>query len=361
MRILDKYILKETIMTFIFGICAFSAVFLGSGTLLRIAQYITQYGASFSAIVRLIIYSLPGIIVWTFPMSMLLAALLTFGRLSGNSEIIAMKACGVSFKRLVTPVIAFSLGVSIFSIGFNEYVVPASNQAYTDLVRYEIQGNTSPESQEHIIIKQIQDGNIQRLVYARKYDAETGNLDNLSIQEFEQGKMVRVENAEYAKWSVDEWVMYNGVLYDLSQPNTERMMKFDSQVLPINQTPKQIIKSQKKPDEMTIKELREQINIMKSQYVDTKKLEIELYQRFTVPMASLMFALIGAPLGIQPNRSSSSIGFGISIIIIFIYYTLMTLAGAIGQNSFIPPVIAVWIPNIVTLIAGIYLIRKESK
>ena len=162
-------------------------------------------------------------------------------------------------------------------------------------VRYEIQGNTSPESQEHIIIKQIQDGNIQRLVYARKYDAETGNLDNLSIQEFEQGKMVRVENAEYAKWSVDEWVMYNGVLYDLSQPNTERMMKFDSQVLPINQTPKQIIKSQKKPDEMTIKELREQINIMKSQYVDTKKLEIELYQRFKVPMASLMFALIGAP------------------------------------------------------------------
>ena len=95
-----------------------------------------------------------------------------------------MKACGVSFKRLVTPVIAFSLGVSIFSIGFNEYVVPASNQAYADLVRYEIQGNTSPESQEHIIIKQIQDGNIQRLVYARKYDAETGNLDNLSIQEF---------------------------------------------------------------------------------------------------------------------------------------------------------------------------------
>ena len=228
-------------------------------------------------------------------------------------------------------------------------------------MRYEIQGNTSPESQEHIIIKQIQDGNIQRLVYARKYDAETGNLDNLSIQEFEQGKMVRVENAEYAKWSVDEWVMYNGVLYDLSQPNTERMMKFDSQVLPINQTPKQIIKSQKKPDEMTIKELREQINIMKSQYVDTKKLEIELYQRITVPMASLMFALIGAPLGIQPNRSASSIGFGISIIIIFIYYTLMTLAGAIGQNSFIPPVIAVWIPNIVTLIAGIYLIRKESK
>lgn len=361
MRILDKYILKETVMTFVFGICAFSAVFLGSGTLLRIAQYITQYGASLSAIVRLIIYSLPGIVVWTFPMSMLLAALLTFGRLSGNSEIIAMKACGISFKRLVTPVIAFSLGVSIFSIAFNEYVVPASNQAYSDLVRYEIQGNTAPASQEHIIIKQIDNGMIQRLVYARRYDAKTGHLDNLSIQEFNDGKMVRVENAEYATWNADKWTMYNGVLYDLSEPDTERMMKFDSQVLPINQNPKQIIKGQKNPDEMSIRELREQINIMKSQYVDTRKLETELYQRFTVPLASLMFALIGAPLGIQPNRSSSSIGFGISIIIIFIYYTLMTLAGAIGQGSFIPPAIAVWLPNIVTLIAGIYLIRKESK
>lgn len=361
MRILDKYILKETVMTFLFGICAFSAVFLGSGTLLHIAQYITQYGASFSSIVRLIIYSLPGIVVWTFPMSMLLASLLTFGRLSGNSEIIAMKACGVSFKRLVAPVVAFSLGVSVFSIAFNEYVVPASNQAYADLVRYEIQGNTAPASQDHIIIKQIQDGNIQRLVYARRYDAETGRLDNLSIQEFEDNKMVRVENAQYAQWDVNAWLMYNGVMYDLSQPDTERMMKFDSQLLPINQSPNQIIRSQKKPDEMSIKELKEQIDIMKSQYVDTRKIETELYQRFTIPMASLMFALIGAPLGIQPNRSSSSIGFGISIIIIFIYYTLMTLAGAIGQGSFIPPVVAVWIPNIVTFIVGCYLIRKESR
>ncbi len=361
MRILDRYILRETIMTFIFGICAFTAVFLGSGTLFRIAQYITQYGASFSAIVRLVIYSLPGIVVWTFPMSMLLAALLTFGRLSGNSEIIAMKACGISFKRLMMPVVAFALGVSIFSIAFNEYVVPAANQAYSDLVRYEIQGNTAPASQDHIIIKQIENGSIQRLVYARRYNAETGKLDSLSIQEFDKGTMVRVENAEYAEWQGDEWVMYNGVLYDLSQPNTERMMKFDSQVLPIKQNPKKIIQGQKDADEMTIKELHEQINIMKSQYVDTKKLETELYQRFTIPMASLVFALIGAPLGIQPNRSSSSIGFGISIIIIFIYYTLMTLSGAIGQNSFIPPAVAVWIPNIVGLLVGCYLIRKESK
>lgn len=360
MRILDKYILKEIIYTFVFSICAFSAVFLGSGTLFRVVQYITQYGASFSAVTKLIIYSLPGIIVWTFPMSMLLSTLLTFGRLSGNSEIIAMKACGIGFKRLITPVIVFSIGVSIFSIAFNEYVVPASNQAYSDLIKYEIKGNMSPESQDHIIIKQISQGTIQRLLYARRYDSGTGKLENISIQEFNSGEMVRVENAQYALWNNGEWIMHNGVAYDISDPNRERMLKFDEQVLPINSAPKQILKQQKSPDEMSIKELKEQINIMKAQYADTNKLEVELYQRYTIPLASLVFALIGAPLGIQPNRSSSSIGFGISIIIIFIYYALMTVASAVGQGSSIPPMFAVWIPNVIGLIAGGYLVHKAS-
>lgn len=361
MRILDKYILKEIVMTFIFGICAFSAVFLGSGTLFRVAQYITEYGASFSMIVRLVIYSLPGIVVWTFPMSMLLATLLTFGRLSGNSEIIAMESCGISFKRLIAPVIIFAFGVSIFTVFFNEYAVPASNQAYSDLVRYEIKGNLAPASQDHIIIKQISDGNIQRLVYARTYNSESGRLEGLSVQEFADGKMQRVENAQYAEWKGNEWVLHNGIIYDLSKTNAERSMNFDEQILPLRQNPKEILKQQKSPDEMSIKELRDQIQIMRGQYIDTRKLETELYQRFTIPMASLIFALIGCPLGVQPNRNSSSIGFGISIIIIFIYYTLMTMAGAIGEGTAIPPAIAVWIPNLVGLLAGIYLIRKQSQ
>ena len=78
-RILDKYIFREVFMTVIFGICAFSAVFIGSGTLFRIAQYITDYGASLSSVLKIFIFSLPGVVIWTFPMSMLLASLLTFG------------------------------------------------------------------------------------------------------------------------------------------------------------------------------------------------------------------------------------------------------------------------------------------
>ena len=100
---------------------------------------------------------------------------------------------------------------------------------------------------------------------------------------------------------------------------------------------------------------------MKTQYVDTSKLETELYQRITVPMASLIFALVGVPLGLQPTRNSSSAGFAMSVIIIFFYYALMTMANAIGRSGALSPMLAVWIPNIVGLIAGIFLIRKASR
>ena len=84
-RILDKYIFREVMLSFLFGICAFSAVFIGSGTLFKIARYITDYGASLQAVVKIFIFGLPGVVMWTFPMSMLLATLLTFGRLSGKT------------------------------------------------------------------------------------------------------------------------------------------------------------------------------------------------------------------------------------------------------------------------------------
>ena len=362
LRILDKYIFREVCKAFLFGICAFSAVFIGSGALFKIAKYITDYGASLSAVIKVFIFGLPNVIMWTFPMSMLLATLLTFGRLSSSSEITAMKSCGIGFFRIATPAIILGFFVSIAAILFNEHVVPWANTAYRNVVYYEIQGNTGAKSQDHIVLKDIKDGQIQRLLYARRYDADSQSLQNVTLQEFnDAGKVSHVENAEYAEYEGKEWIMHNGMLYDISDGESEHTLRFNTQVLPISASPRQIVREQKNPEELTMKELKAQIRIMKTQYVDTNKLETELYQRITVPMASLIFALIGVPLGLQPTRNSSSAGFAMSVIIIFFYYALMTMANAIGRSGALSPMLAVWIPNIVGLIAGLFLIRKASR
>lgn len=362
MRILDKYIIKELLGPFIFGIASFSSVFIGTSTLMRIAQYVTQYGASMGSVVKLFIYSLPGIVVLTFPMSMLLAALLAFGRLSGSSEITAMRSGGVSFYRLAAPVFIIAFFVSIFAVFFSELVVPQSNLAYNYVVRYEIQRNTAPKSQEHIIIKDVKGDMLERLTYARKFEEETNTMYAVAMQEFDNGTLVRVENAEKAIWQDNHWTMMNGIIHDLTaEGNLERTMHFEQQVMPMAKAPNAISREQKKPEEMTIKELKQHIKILQREYVNAKKYEMELQQRLSIPVASFVFALIGTPLGLQPNRSSSSIGLGISIIIIFVYYAIMTVSTALGQGGALPVILAAWIPNIIGILAGALLVRKASR
>ena len=362
LRILDRYIFQEVVLAFLFAICAFTAVFIGSGTLFRIAKYITDYGASLSSVIKIFVYGLPNIIMWTFPMSMLLATLLTFGKLSSSSEITAMKSCGISFSRIAAPAIFLGVIVTIVAILFNEHVVPWSNTAYNNVVYYEIQGNTELKSQDHIIVKELSGDRMERLIYAREYNAQKEILEGVTMQVFDDdGKVAHVENAMYAEWRDEKWIMHDGMIYDLSNDQRTHTMKFDQQILPINASPRQIVREQKKTEELTMSELKAQIEIMKSQYADTSKLETELYQRITVPMASLIFALIGVPLGLQPTRTSSSMGFALSVVIIFLYYAIMTLSNAIGRSGALPPIYAVWIPNIIGLLAGTILIYRASR
>jgi len=362
MRILDKYILKELAGVFFFGIAAFSSIFIGTDTLFRIARFVTQYGASIKAVCKLFIYSLPGIVVLTFPMSMLLASLLTFGRLSGNSEITAMRSGGISFYRLSLPVFIAALGVSVLAMVLNELVVPQSKAAYERVVRYEIQQNSKPRSQEHIVIKDITDGRLERLTYARRFDHRTNLLETITIQEFEDDHLVRIQHAEKAQWLDNRWIMYNGIINDLSEAGKiQRTLQFTEQVMPISKNPSAISQEQKEPKEMTIKELKQHIKALEREFINTNEYKMELYQRVTIPLACFIFALIGTPLGLQPHRSSSSIGLGLSIIIIFIYYGIMTVSKALGEGGALPPLLAAWIPNIIATIAGGYLLRRAAR
>lgn len=362
MRILDKYILTELLGPFIFGIAAFSSVFIGTNILFRLAQYISQYGASLLTVTKLFFYSLPGIVVLTLPMSMLLAALLSFGRLSGSSEITAMKSGGLSFYRLAAPVFIVAFLVSIFTVVFNETVVPQSKTAYGSIIRYEIERDSRPRSQEHVVIKDVKQGELARLTYARKFEENTNTLYTITLQEFEKDRLVRVENAEKAIWQNGRWIMYNGIVYDMTADGKiERSLRFAQQNMPVEKLPGEISREQKKPEEMTIKELKQHIKALQNEFIKTSNLEVELQQRLAIPMASLVFAMIGTPLGLQPHRSSSSIGLGLSIIIILIYYAVMTVCTALGQGGVIPPVIAAWTPNILGLIVGALFVRRAAR
>ncbi|MFR8761428.1 MAG: LptF/LptG family permease, partial [Megasphaera lornae] len=143
--------------------------------------------------------------------------------------------------------------------------------------------------------------------------------------------------------------------------NTSRTMTFENQELPFMQRPEKVQEAQKKPEELTIRELRQQIRVLTAHGVDVNKLKVEMYNRFALPLASLVCALIGAPLGLQKQRGSSSIGFGISVVTIFIYYSIMTLADALGNGGTIAPAAAAFLPDIICGSVGIFLMIRKMQ
>ena len=361
MRILDKYILKQFMGPFLFGVAAFTAIFVGSDTLLKIAEYVTKYGASVTSAIKIFILALPSIVVYTFPMAVLLGSLMCFSKLSGSSELIVMRSAGQSFTRLAMPVFITAFIISIGAVAFNEFVVPWANHEYQLVLNVEIKRNMNPGVTDHVVLRDVQDGKIVHLLYARKYDPKAKTLSNITIQEFQDENLVRMENAPRAEWKNGNWVMEDGVIYDLTTEGVDRMMHFSNQVINYAESPDKIQKEQKKEEEMTIRELAQQVKAFESAHADTTGLVMEMNRRFSLPLASFIFALVGAPLGVQKQRSSSSVGFGISVVIIFLYYAVMTFAGALGRGHVIPPVLSIWIPNIIAFIMGVLLIRRASR
>ena len=360
LRLLDRYVLKELLYPFVFGIAAFSSIFIASTMLFKITQYITRYGAPMETIARLFMYNMPEIINYTFPMSMLLAALMAFGKLSGSSEITAMKAGGVSYYRIVAPVLVVGFIVSMFSVVWAEKVVPASKHEAGRILNEEIKQNSKPSSQNHIVIKTIS-GKTQRVTYANKFDEKEGKMTDITIEEFENGNIARIQTAHEGFWENGSWRIVDGNVFALNdKEGVTSTAKFTEQVIPLNFSPKQISWEQKDPEEMTIAELREYIGMLEAQQSPTNRQWCEIFMRINIPLASFFFAMIGACLGTQKQRTSSSIGLGISIIVIFIYYAVMAFTSGLGKGGAMPPFLACTLPNILCLGIGVYLMKKKN-
>ena len=245
LRLLDRYVLKELLYPFAFGVAAFSSIFIASTMLFKITQYITKYGAPLETIARLFMYNMPEIINYTFPMSMLLAALMAFGKLSGSSEITAMKAGGVSYYRIVAPVLVVGFIVSMFSLVWAEKMVPFSKAESRRILNEEIKHNTRPSTQEHIVIKTIS-GTTQRVTYANKFDEKKGKMTDITIEEFNKGRISRIQTAREGYWENGAWRIVNGNVFALDdQEGVTSTAKFTEQIIPLSFSPSRFLGSKR--------------------------------------------------------------------------------------------------------------------
>ena len=212
MKKLDLYILTELAGPFLFGVAAFSSIMIGSSLLFQMARYLIELDMPIELVGKIFMLELPAVIVLTFPMSTLLATLLAFGRLSSNSEIIAMKASGVSFLRLIIPVLIVGLLVSFLTIYINEGVVPFTKFEKRRLY-YEFTHNSKlPTTQNHLIYNPIdkKTGFPDYILYARVFDGEERTLSDVFYLNFENKQLNSMVEAKEAKWLDNQWVFFSG-------------------------------------------------------------------------------------------------------------------------------------------------------
>ncbi|MFH1452575.1 MAG: LptF/LptG family permease [Armatimonadota bacterium] len=375
-KILDKYIISELVGPFIFGVATFTLLFMSVDLFFKIASLIVQKNLSLTEGMLCIIYNLPYILVFTFPMSVLLATLMAFGRLSGESEIIAMKASGISLYRIALPAIVFAALVTFASGFINEKLSPEYTYRAKNILIKKL-SKEGAKIWENISIKEKTPDGLERIITARKFNYKDGLMEGVMIQDYKDTKPVRWVRADSAVWEEDKWFLINGDVYNLSVESSgdiKYQTHFDRYVSRIPYSPKEIEMRERSPEEMDSGQIKEKIHFLEKTYSPTRtspydrvldgqinNLYVALYQKAALPFTCFVFALIGIPLGIRPHRTSTSIGLGLSIVFIFIYYILMSIGRALGENSILPPAIASWLPIAIFAAAGLYLLYKKGQ
>jgi lipopolysaccharide export system permease protein len=361
-KILDRYILNELAGSFFFGIMAFTIIFIAGDLLFQAANLIIEKGVSLMVVARLFVYRLPEVILLTVPMSSLLSTLLTFGRLSVNSEIVAIQAAGISFRRVLRPVLGISAVLAMLSLIGNETIVPFSNRASENLMKYEILQERPSVLKERVFLKDEQNGELKRVLYLGKLRPREGLMSDILVQEFDAGKLRRISTAVRGTWKSGEWWVEQGEVFEVADAGKVNLLfRFDRQRLLLNLSPEQLEKASRRPAEMSSIELLAHINILKAQGANLLPLWVLFHLKLSVPWSAMILAVLGASIGVRtPRRGGSGIGFGLCIIIVFAYYVVMSFSRALGETGNIPPLLAAWLPNVTFLALGAFFVRKAD-
>lgn len=363
MRIVDRHILTELVGPFIFGIAAFTSLMFAGKELFQVTQLLAEFHAPVWRAVQLIALHLPGVVVLTLPMSMLLATLLGFGRLSSDSETVALFAGGVSIYRIVIPVILMAAVVTAASFALNEYIAPWTNSRHEQLVK-SIKGEPGSSDKPFFVID-ADSGMTNSVFFVQGgFDLSTGTLRKVALTQYLENRPAAFIYGEQAIWlGANNWEFRDGYIKTLGTKPTV-MTEFsgtEARQTRIDKTPEQIALFQKKHDEMSFRQLRGYISILTQHGGDVAEYEVRLYQKIALPLATLVFALIGAPLGLRPHRSSSATGLGLSIVIIFAYWILMHYMTILGRNGSISAVAASFTPTAICAAIGVALIVRAAK
>ncbi|MEA5515574.1 LptF/LptG family permease [Nodularia sp. UHCC 0506] len=370
---MDRYLTKELVAPFLFGVGAFSSLGVTIDAVFELVRRIVESGLPISVAIQVFLLKFPNFIVLAFPMSTLLATLMTYSRLSSESELIAMRGCGVSVYRMVLTAVMLSLLVTGMTFVFNEQIAPAANYQATITLEKALKSDKPTFQQSNIFYPEYRDVEqpdgsknriLSRLFYADQFDGKQMNGLTIIDRTTEGLNQIVVSNS--AQWNASQnvWDFYDGTVYLVAPDRSYRnILRFEHQQLQLPRTPLNLVERSRDYGEMNIAESLEQLEIERigGDRQKIRKLQVRIQQKFSLPFVCVVFGLVGAAMGSRPQRSGKGTSFGVSVIVIFTYYLIFFISGAMGQAGVLSSFMGAWLPNFLFLGVGLFLLMRVAE
>lgn len=357
---LYRYLAREILSAFFLGLIIFTGVLL-MGRMLRLADMVVSKGVPLADVLLMIVYLLPNFAIITIPMSLLFAVLIAFSRLSGDSEITAIKAGGISLYKIFPPVLVISLAAYALTALTALYALPKCSIAFKNLLYHSIQGRLSLNLKEQVFNSDIPG----ILIYITNNSGRSGLLSGIMVQDERNAKDVSTIFAKTGSVDMDDnsknirLHLFDGSIHQLRPKDSYRLIGFKEYDLEFDLS-KTAGSFEKNELDMTLTEIRQ--NLKKGGFPKklTQDMSLEVHRRFAMPFACFIFAIIAVPLGIQNRRSGKAAGFSLSVITLITFYIFQSTGRSLAEKELLTHFMAAWLPNFIFLAAGIYLFVKTA-
>ncbi|MBI3990336.1 MAG: LPS export ABC transporter permease LptF [candidate division NC10 bacterium] len=364
MKLIDRYILRELIASFLIGLLLFTFVLM-MGKVLHFTELLITRGVGVQTVLTLFLYLLPYSLMVTIPLAALLALLAVYSRLSSEGEVIALHVSGLSLRRLMVPGLILGVAAYLITSVITLAILPKSNRAFKELVFRLARSHATFALQEGVFTTPV-DGVI---LYVEQLEGGS-TLKGILLMDGRDPKAERVVIAQQGAFlpSPDgqglTLRLSNGTLH-LSTPDQSdryRLAHFDSLDFSLlkgngagglNRT--------RGDQEMTLGELRARISRLKVERGNFRPFQVEFHRRLAIPFTSLVFVLIGVPLGIRLKKGGRGGSLALSLGFALFYYILIVAGEDLGDRGKIPPAVAMWTPNLFLGLLGVCLVLVEEQ
>jgi lipopolysaccharide export system permease protein len=363
-RTLYTHIIKELMSPFVLGLFIFTFILL-TNRILKLMDLVVNKGVGLAEVVKLILFLLPSFLMLTIPMSVLLAILITLGRLSADGELIAMKASGISLYQILAPFMVLCLSGFLLANMLSLLLLPQGNAAFRRQLFSLSKRHSEANLQERIFnddfegliiyINEIpgQGRHMKGIVISDKRESEIPSLiigeEGMIISDQSEMKVtLRLFNGSIHRAAKESRAYQRAVFktYDMNLQLSNEESENDTAI---------------KYSELSIAELLSLLTDRSKEGMSSIKIQTEIHKRFAFPFACVVLGLVGIPFGAYRRKGTRSYGFVLCIIILFLYYLFLNFGETLAKRGVLYPALGIWLPNIILGVMGSYLLSAVSR